>query len=133
MGLNSQLEVLAGRFTAAMATSSTNNAGWGLDWGRKARWMIAKWVSGRWLAALKALVTQQNSRSGMGVAGGALKTAEKAASNNSNTGSACLLASEIAQADAPSELAVLLRTCCGVMQLAQAHRPSSRSSSKCSS
>ena len=86
MGLKSQLEVLAGRFTAAMATSSTNNAGWGLDWGRKARWMIAKWVSGRWLAALKALVTQQNSRSGMGVAGGALKTAEKAASNNSNTG-----------------------------------------------
>ena len=68
-----------------------------------------------------------------GVADIALKTAEKAASNNSNTGSACLLASEIAQADAPSELAVLLRMCYGVMQLAQAHRPSSRSSSKCSS
>ena len=31
-------------------------------------------------------VWPQNSRSGMGVADGALKTAEKAASNNSNTG-----------------------------------------------
>ena len=69
-----------------MATSSTNNAVGGLYWGLKARWVIGKWVSGRWLAALKALVTQQNSRSGMGVADGALKTAEKAASNNSNTG-----------------------------------------------
>ena len=90
---------------------------------------------GMWPLArcLKAAATQQNGRRGMGVADIALKTAEKAASNNSNKGSACLLASEIAQADAPSELAVLLRTCCGVMQLAQAHRPSSRSSSKCRS
>ena len=35
---------------------------------------------------LKAAATQQNSRRGMGVADIALKTAEKAASNNSNTG-----------------------------------------------
>ena len=36
---------------------------------------------------LKAAATQQNSRrGGMGLAGGALKTAEMAASNNSNTG-----------------------------------------------
>ena len=63
-----------------------NQCGKGLGLGAKSGvGEILKWVSGRWLAALKALVTQQNSRSGMGVADGALKTAEKAASNNSNT------------------------------------------------
>ena len=35
---------------------------------------------------LKATATQQNSRRGMGVAGGAINSAEMAGSNNSNTG-----------------------------------------------
>jgi hypothetical protein len=49
-----------------------NHCGKGLGLGAKSGLgEILKWVSGRWLAALKARVTQQNSRCGMGVAGGA--------------------------------------------------------------
>jgi len=86
MQLNSQLERKLG-VAGHSGQQQHNQCGKGLGLGAKSGvGEILKWVSGRWLAALKALVTQQNSRSGMGVADGVLKTAENAASNNSNTG-----------------------------------------------